>query len=200
MRLLATVFCVFICTYLLANDALKLKKLMDSAASLVGSDMDKSLSLLDEAAVLSYNLKDHKTLLELKKLKVFYSIAKNNTEVYWQNIKSFENTFFQYKTYLGKNELTFNADLIQTKIYYYLMIGDVKTAKVLLKYHTFILKKQPIDKDVADNLINDLHNISSIDIQIGNFNAANENLLESIFLIEQYFPNAYILKDRKSVV
>ena len=48
---------------------------MDSAALLVGTDIDKSLSLLDEAAVLSYNLKDYKTLLESKKLKALYSVV-----------------------------------------------------------------------------------------------------------------------------
>ena len=176
----------------LGSDTIRIKALMDSAQIYADSELDKSLSFLGSAALLSLNLKNYSKYIECNRRITFTSLSKGNVEVYVNKLKIFENSLNQYSDYLGSNLEQYKLDLLKAKIYLSGMIGDFKQSSFLLKKQYDFQSK--IFPDKQNLIFYNLLNIGGIEMQLGNYQIAEEYYQKALSYQNLHFPNNHLQK------
>ena len=174
----------------LGNDTIRIKALMDSAQIYSYSELDKSLSIYASAALLSLKSNEYALYIDCKKNIMFVSLTKNKIDIYAQNLKIFENTLNQYGAYLGSKLEQSKLDLLTAKVYLCGMIGDYKKSSILLEEKYRILTKTFPDQQ--KQIFNTLINIGGMEMQLGNYQIAEEYYQKALSYQNLYFPNNYL--------
>ena len=175
-----------------ANDTIRIKTLMDSAKIYADSELDKSLSFLESATLLSLKSNEYALYIECKSMILFTSLTKGKVDIYAQNLKIFENSLNQYGTYLGSKFEQNKLDLLQAKVYLYGMIGDFKKSSTLLKEQYHLQTK--VFPDKKNIIFYTLINIGGMEMQLGNYQIAEEYYQKALSYQNLYFPNNHLQK------